>query len=282
MAYKTVFVGPVFSSSAEEKGPAEALVRYAVEFAASQGAHLSIAVGCLRLSAPAAVMVREARSLIARANEERKAQAQTFGSQLLARANAAGVTASLDVLQEDYTRLAADLGSLARLADIAVMEADSGNVSLHEGILEQVLFDSGRPIIIVPPDWSGGAKAGKAIVSWDGSGKAARALGDAMPVLAHADSVEIVSISGDPDASKRLDGADIAPHVSRHCRNVSVIGLPAQDGDIAATLSAHAKMTRADLLVMGAFARTKLRQIILGGVTSTMISNPPCPVLMSY
>ena len=74
MTYKTVFVGPAFSSSAEEKGPSEALVRYAVDFAASQGAHLSIAVGCIRLSAPAAVIVREARALIARANEQRKSQ----------------------------------------------------------------------------------------------------------------------------------------------------------------------------------------------------------------
>ena len=282
MTYKTVFVGPVFSSSAEEKGPSEALVRYAVDFAASQGAHLSIAVGCIRLSAPAAVIVREARALISRANEQRKGQGQTFGTEVLARANAAGVTASLDVLQEDYGHLAAHFGSLARLADVSVMEADSGNVSLHEGILEQVLFELGRPIIIVPPDWSGSAKVGKAIVSWDGSAKAARALGDAMPVLAHANEVEIVSISGDPDASKRIDAADIAPHVSRHCRNVTVTSLPAQGGDIGAALAGHAKRTRADLIVMGAFARTKLRQLILGGVTSSMISEPPCPVLMSF
>ncbi|MBX9759931.1 MAG: universal stress protein [Beijerinckiaceae bacterium] len=282
MTYKTILVGPLFSSSAEEKAPSDALVRYAVDFAASQGAHLSIAIGCIRLSAPAAIMVREARALISKANEERRAEAQTFGNEMMARATAAGVTSNLDIMQDEYGRLATHVGLLARLADISIMEADAGSVSLHEGILEQVLFDSGRPIIIVPPDWSGAAKPGKVVVSWDGSAKAARALGDAMPVLAHANEVEIVSISGDPDASKRVDGADIAAHVARHCRNVTVTSLPAQGGDIGATLASHAKLTRADLVVMGAFARTKLRQLILGGVTSSMISNPPCPVLMSY
>lgn len=282
MAYKTLLVGPVFSSSAEEKGPSEALARYAVELSADQGAHLSIIVGCIRLYAPAAVMVREARSLIAKANDERKAQAQTYGDEFVALARAAGVTTSLEIDQEEYGRLSSRISHLARFGDVAIMEADADNVSLHEGVTEGVLFESGRPVIIVPPGWAGPAKVGKAIVSWDGSAKAARALGDAMPLLSHASEVEIVSISGDPDASKRVDGAEIAPHVARHCKKVTVTSLPAQDGDVAATLSSHAKLTRADIIVMGAFARTKLRQLILGGVTSRMLSEPPCPVLMSY
>lgn len=282
MTYKTVFAGPVFSSSVDGKAPSEALMRYAIGLAADQGAHLSIGLGCLRLAAPAAIIVREARSLIARANEERKAQAQHYGEDVLRRAAGAGISASLDLAQEDYQRLSTRLAEFARLADVAVMEADSGAVSLHEGLLEEVLFASGRPVIIVPPDWAGATTVHKAVVSWDGSAKAARALGDAMPILWQAKEVEIVSVSGDPDASKRIDAADIAPHVSRHCKNVNITSLPAQGGDIAATLSAHVKMTHADMLVMGAFARTKLRQLVLGGVTSSMISTPPCPVLMSY
>lgn len=282
MAYKTVLVSPIFSSSADDKGPSEALARYAIAFAATQRAHLSFALGCIRLFAPGAIMVREARAMIAKANDDRKAQAKTFGDEIMARASASGVTASLDVLQEEYGKLSAHIAYLARFADIAIMEADAGNVSLHQGVLEEVLFESGRPVIIVPPSWSGTADVKKVIVSWDGSAKAARALGDAAPLLAQASEVEIVSISGDPDASKRIDAAEIAPHVSRHCKNVTVTSLPSQGNDVAATLSSHAKLCRADLLVMGAFARPKLRQLILGGVTRTMLTDPPCPVLMSY
>ncbi len=282
MTYKTVFVSPIFSSSADDKGPSEALARYAIGLAAAQGAHLSIALGCIRLFAPAAIMLREARGMIAKANDDRKSQAKTYGESLMARASASGVTASLDLYQEEYGKLCSHVAYLGRYADVTIMEADAGNVSLHQGVLEEVLFESGRPVIIVPPSWSGTADVEKAIVSWDGSAKAARALGDAMPLLSQSSEVEIVSISGDPDASKRIDAAGIAPHVSRHCKKVTVTSLPAQGNDVAATLSSHAKLCRADLLVMGAFARPKLRQLILGGVTSSMLTNPPCPVLMSY
>ena len=99
--------------------------------------------------------------------------------------------------------------------------------------------------------------------------------------MVQANEIEIVSISDDPDVSKRIDAAEIGPHVSRYCKKVTVTSLPSH-GDVAATLASHAQLTRANLIVMGAFARTKLRQMILGGVTSTMISNPPVPVLLSY
>ena len=282
MTYRTVLASPIFSSSADQKGPSEALTRYAIRFAAAQGAHLSVALGCIRLFAPGAIMVREARELISKANDDRKLQAKSYGDELLARARAAGVIASLDLAQEEYSKLCSHIAQLARFADVTIMEADDGNVSLHQGVLEAVLFDSGRPIIVVPPSWSGTAEVEKVIVSWDGSAKAARALGDALQLLSKASEVEIVSISGDTDASKRIDAAEIAPHVSRHCKKVTVTSLPAQGNDVAATLSAHAKLTRADLIVMGAFARSKFRQLILGGVTYTMLTNPPCPVLMSY
>lgn len=282
MTFKTVLACPIFSSSAEDRGPSDSLVRYAIEFAAAQGAHLSVALGCIRLFAPAAIMVGEARALIAKANEERRLQAKAYGDTVLAQARAEGVVASLDLAQEDYGKLCSHMAYLARFADVTIMEADAGNVSLHQGILEEVLFESGRPLIIVPPTWSGPADVEKVIISWDGSAKAARALGDAVPLLGKASEVEIVSVSGDADASKRMEAAEIAPHVSRHCKKVTVTGLPAQNSDVAATLASHAKMSRADLLVMGAFARPKLRQLILGGVTRNMLTDPPCPVMLSY
>ncbi|HEY8581045.1 MAG TPA: universal stress protein, partial [Beijerinckiaceae bacterium] len=80
---------------------------------------------------------------------------------------------------------------------------------------------------------------------------------------------------------KRIDGADLAPHLARHCRNVRVVNLP-ERGDVGETLREHARLTRADLLVMGAYAHTRLRQMVLGGVTSRMIVDPVVPTLMSY
>jgi len=78
-----------------------------------------------------------------------------------------------------------------------------------------------------------------------------------------------------------LDGAEIAPHLARHCRSVKVTQLTSTDGDIAATLGRHARMIGADLLVMGAYGHAKIVELILGGVTRSMISEPPIPAFMS-
>jgi nucleotide-binding universal stress UspA family protein len=282
MPIKTVFVGPIIASSEQERAPPEGLLRFATELAAAHGAHLSVGIGSIKLSAPAAIVVRQARELIAQANDERRRHAQRFATDIAAGAQAAGVVASVELAHDDYVAAAKRLAGLARACDVAVMQADDQTVSLTEGVLEEVLFNSGRPVIVVPQDWSGPARAARIIVAWDGGAKAARALGDAMPLIAAASEVEIVVVSGDPDARKKMEGAEIAPHVARHCANVRVTTLPAPGGDVAAALGAHASMTRADLIVMGAFAHARLRQLVLGGVTSTMTARPPVPVLLSY
>jgi nucleotide-binding universal stress UspA family protein len=278
---KTIFVAPIFTSNIAERPPSDALVRYAIELAASQQAHLDVAMVAIKFSAPASIFVSEARELIENANAERCQHARQLGNEILTRAHAAGVSGSVEVAHDHYHRVAETITHMARLADISVMQADDESISLQEGMLQEVLLGSGRPVIAVPPAWSGPAKPDKVIFTWDGGAKSARALGDALPLMIQANEIEIVSISGDPDASKRIDAAEIAPHVSRYCKKVTVTSLPSH-GDIAATLARHAQLTRANLIVMGAFARTKLRQMILGGVTRTMISNPPVPVLLSY
>jgi len=278
MTYKTVFVGEVFGSTLAEKTPGSALTRYAVELAATQGAHLDIGVGVVRIAAPSAIMMGGARTLIAEANAQMRDRAKDCAEAARVQAQTAGVTASVELAMDDYHTVARRFIAMARLADVAVMEAD---VSLQEGLLKEVLFDSGRPLIVTPQHWSGPAAPGKVIVAWDGTAKAARAIGDALPLLTQAEEVEVIAVSGDPDPSKRMDAADMAAHLSRHCRRVSMTTLPVQDADVAATISAHAKLTRANLVVMGAYARPKFRQMILGGVTSSMISQPPVPVLLS-
>jgi nucleotide-binding universal stress UspA family protein len=101
-----------------------------------------------------------------------------------------------------------------------------------------------------------------------------------MPLLARAELVEIVRAS--PDASKSVVGAGLAAHLARHCKNVTVTDLPTQHGDVSRTLHSHAIMTKANLLVMGAYAHPKLLQMVLGGVTSGMLSEAELPVLLSY
>jgi nucleotide-binding universal stress UspA family protein len=282
MSYRSIFVGPLFESRIEERAPAESLMSYALELAAIGNAHLSIGVGSCKFSVPAAAVVREARDLISAANKERHEHAETFGANLLTRARAAGVIASVEIVHDVFSEVAMRLVRMARVADIAILQPSDETLSLMQGVVEDVLFQSGRPVIIVPATWNKPASLETIIVSWDGSAKAARAIGDALPLLKQAGRVEIVSITGDPDSTKRIEGAEIATHLARYCRSVSVTTLTSQDGNVGATLSSHATNTRASMIVMGAYAHNRLRQFVLGGVTNTMITDPPVPVLMSY
>jgi nucleotide-binding universal stress UspA family protein len=143
-----------------------------------------------------------------------------------------------------------------------------------------MLFDSGRPIIVIPPDWGRDISFRNISVARDGGARAARAVGDAMPFLARAEQVEILCVS--PDASKSIDGADLAVHLARHCKRVTVTDLQKEHGDVARSLHAHAAMVKADLLVMGAYVHSKLLQMVLGGVTSHMLAEAELPVLLSY
>lgn len=126
-----------------------------------------------------------------------------------------------------------------------------------------MLFTSGRPIIVIPPEWGQDARFHNFLVAWDGGARAARAIGDAMLFPTRAEQVEILCVS--PDASKSILGADLATRLVRHCKRVTVTNLRKEHGDVAKTLHTHAAMVKADLLVMGAYAHSKLLQIVLGG-----------------
>ena len=285
MSIKTIFVGPYFEGAPNDRAPADSLIAYAIDMASIHGAHLSICIGVSKMSAPSISFLGEARSLIASANQERRAHAETYAQEVITRARSAGVTADVNVEQGEYLHLANVFASAARLADAAIMQPNNEVLSLLQGVTEEVLFNSGGAVITPPVGWvphGSPAQITNAIVAWDGSARAARAIGDAIPLLARANVVEIVTIGGDPDPTKRYDGAEVAPRLARHCKQVRVTHLPAIDGDIPGALIQHAQLSRADLIVMGAYAHSKFRQLVLGGVTRRMIGAPPVPVLMSY
>ena len=282
MSIRTIFAGPFFDASMETHAPDVALASYAIGLAASEGAHLAVRAAVARLSAPSISFLSEVRGLVNKANVDRMDRADAYRAEVERLAQASGVSVETSAQQEDFTNLVHAFSAHARLADIAIMQASDEFLSMLRGATEEVLFNSGGPVIVVPQGWDGPAQPTRAIFAWDGSARASRALRDAIPLLSKAAQVEIVTISGDPNPSKRIEGADIAPRVARHCRDVRLTSLPARSGDVGEALRAHAAMTRAELIVMGAFAHHRLRQMVLGGVTRSMLEAPPAPALMSY
>lgn len=229
---------------------------------------------------PGAGMLPLSHALFDEINDERRAYAEEAEKRIGSAARIAAITAEFHIVQSSYPNSRDRLAAAARLSDIVVLSRPTYGLSVDRDVIQATLFTSGRPVIAIPPNWERGARFQHVLVAWDGGARAARAVGDAMPFLKRAEQVEILCAS--PDASKSVDGTDLATHLARHCKRVMVTDLHTQHGDVGKTLNAHAARVKADLLVMGAYAHPKLLQMALGGVTRYMLAEAELPILLSY
>jgi nucleotide-binding universal stress UspA family protein len=170
-----------------------------------------------------------------------------------------------------------------RYADLLVLGQDDPE-SDSAGLLETVLFDSGRPVLAIP--FAGNFKSiGKRVlIGWNASREATRALHDALPLIAKADTatVFLANPKRGLGAHGEEPGADIARHLARHGLKVEVAKAVADDVADSALLLNHASDMGADLLVMGAYGHSRLREFILGGVTRSLLREMTIPVLLSH
>ncbi|AZO16703.1 universal stress protein [Mesorhizobium sp. M2A.F.Ca.ET.043.05.1.1] len=146
---------------------------------------------------------------------------------------------------------------------------------------EEVVFSSGRPALILPGDEDVGA-LDNVVIAWDGSRVAARAVADAKPFLERASAISIVSVTDE----KVLPGKDIAERLAHGlaARGVRAKAQSIQTGDseIGVALQEHALKVGGNLLVMGGWGHSRLRDFVLGGATEGILSNLRLPVLMSH
>jgi nucleotide-binding universal stress UspA family protein len=174
-------------------------------------------------------------------------------------------------------------GQMARRFDLCVVDqAEPDKIAPEEVIIEAALFESGRPVIIIPYIQRELLKLDRIMVCWDGSRSASRAVGDAMPLLRRAKRVDVVVVTSGGIKSDEVPGADIAQHLARHNLNVEVEHIGSGDLDVANTILSYAADLPIDLIVMGAYGHSRLREFILGGATRGMLSSMTVPVLMSH
>lgn len=170
------------------------------------------------------------------------------------------------------------LAEHARLFDLTIVPA-YGHPDT-QGVAEALIFGSGRPVLLLPSSESD-APPKRVVVAWDGSRGAARAANDALPFLRRADSVEVVSVTGEKalPASASMDGLIL--HLQRHGIAATAQHRPLANKDVGSVLLNHAEEAGADLLVMGAYGRSRLREFILGGATATILASASIPVLFA-
>ena len=194
-----------------------------------------------------------------------------------------GVSAETVTLSASAAGAGDQFARIARRFDLAIVpQAEPKGGSVEELIAETTLFESGRPMIVVPYIQKSPLKLDRVMVCWDGGRQAARAINDAMPLLAKAGRVEVVIVANEPGKQDEIEGADIGKHLARHGLKVEVKRISAGKIDIGAALLSHAADNATDFVVMGGYGHSRLRQFILGGVTRSILQSMTAPVLMAH
>jgi nucleotide-binding universal stress UspA family protein len=213
-------------------------------------------------------------------------QAEAVADGFIAAAERAGLTADCRIDSALETEVARIVALHARHADLAILgQADPDDPQPGgAGLIGDVVLSAGRPVLAIPYIGAGPTLGERVLVAWDGGREAARALNDALPFLKRAKTVSVVAINASrrPYGHGSQAGADIALHLARHGVKVQAEALEIPDVSVGDALLSRLADAAADLLVMGAYGRSRFSETILGGATRTILGAMTVPVFMSH
>lgn len=261
----------------------DAAIPYAVSLADAFGAHATAVAFAYEPVVVATVMgggmpVEYIDAQRAESEQVANAARQNFDKA----ASQAGVSAASYVFSASTAGGADQFGRMARRFDLSVlMQSEPDSLGPEDLVAEAALFQSGRPAVVVPYIHKGGFNTDRIMVCWDAGRASARALSDALPLLKRAKLVDVVMVTGEEGKRDVIEGADIGQHLARHDVNVEVKRIVAA-GNVQSTLLSYAADSSADMIVMGGYGHSRLREFILGGVTREMLQSMTVPCFMSH
>jgi nucleotide-binding universal stress UspA family protein len=171
----------------------------------------------------------------------------------------------------------------ARFCDISAVPIP-GEVTVERDISEKLVFDSGRPVMVFPEDSKRGPLRTSLeciAVAFDGSGPATRAVADALPFLVRAKEVRIFTVLGDKPTNAHT-AVRLVSHLARHGVAAVAEDVTSNGLEVGEAFGAYVRDHGADLLVMGAYGHSRLREFILGGATKSILARPPTWVLLAH
>ena len=175
---------------------------------------------------------------------------------------------------------AAKLMGNARLSDLIIIP--TSDYPVYRELAQDMIFGSGRPVLLMPHKVAPEIVLEVVVVAWDGSRVAARAISDALPFLKFAKTVRLVELTGE----KPLEGASGVAALQRQLKSHDITAttdtIAVGDDTAGHALSDYCTRQHTDLLVMGAYGHTRIRDFVMGGVTKSIVDHTPLPVLMSH
>lgn len=276
MSFKTILT--VMGASQSDRD-----LRTATEMCSEVGAHLSVFIvamaptptGRYETLAPAWLEHRD------RCIEDLAKLVAQVGTQLAA----TGLSFDVDSIFSELAGVAYDIGERALYADLVLIgPAAYEDDDLKRQIVLGGLFQSRRSLLLCAPGRTATLKPKTVLLAWDSRPQAAAAVRDALEIMKGASAVHVAMIDpvSTPRASGEEPGADVAVYLARHGIEVTLDVLPSTGRPVAAVLQKHALEIGADLIVMGAYGHSRLREFVFGGATRTMLDETKVPVLMAH
>jgi len=278
MAYKTILLH--VDDSPQWPGRFEVAASMAADFSA----HLVGLYLLRRPELPGYIRSAEIAEMLAQRARDADAKAQATRQRLLDQLSARSLSGECRIVEGEPEDLASVHGRYADLLVISQVDPSARNASAAMDAVQSVIFAAGRPLLLVP--YAGKVKTlGKNVfVGWNASREATRAVTDALPLLQRANKVTVMVVrpGADARAHGEVPGADIASYLVRHGVKVEVMAEEGEGIDVGELMLSRVADLGSDLVVMGAYSHSRLREWVLGGATRTMLESMTVPVLMSH
>jgi nucleotide-binding universal stress UspA family protein len=275
-----VFKEILVNLSTEDKN--DFATKYAISVASDLEAHLTGVAFAYETIVPGALFDSVSAAIVAAHRAESRNAANSATERFEKLGRDAGIANESRVIGTSFEGASDSFGHLARRYDLSIVSQTDPEHSSRDPIIEAALFGSGRPVLIVPYIQKQGLKLDRVLLCWDGSRHAARAFGDAMPLLTRSKHIDVITIAATNDNKGEISGADIAHYLARHQLTVDLNNIVAPDSDVPSTILSHAADISADLIVMGGYGHSRLRELILGGTTRGVLASMTVPTMMSH
>ncbi len=278
MSFKTVFLTVGATQD-------DAEIDRAVAICAGLGAHLALLA--LGVAPPPPVSPYGVVSNDLWAGEIRDGQVSAEGrkAEIEARLANAGISCSVEAQYIDRGAVTSLAARFARYADLTLITPQAAGFESMQGwVMNGALFESGRPMLLLPAGATVFPKVRTLMIGWDASVQAAKAVRDAIGLMKQAETVHAVLIDPVPtfDGHGPEPGADLATYLGRHGIEATVHRLPKEGKETGEILRRTAGDLGADLIVMGGYGHSRLRERFFGGSTTDMIKSTTVPVLMAH
>lgn len=173
----------------------------------------------------------------------------------------------------------------ADIAFVSQANKDSGVAFNESGFIDHLITDTGLPTIVIPSDWSADMFAQKPVLGWNETREAANAVRHALPIMRDAKEVDVVTITMKTDLDDELiEGIEISKYLTRHDIKTRYFAerMIEQDSSEADTLLRHVEDRSRDLIIIGGYGHSRLRELVLGGMTRALLTKSPVPVLLVH